>query len=203
MQTAEVTPKFKGKKDEQEIATEAFNVMRATGRFFPKTAPIRASLASLGGYFASTRGERSAEEWQAEVSRIIRLNGGVFVVEEIDDTAYAVTTLEGTPPAAATTDGEHVLAQRFTEPKPAPERPSEPIRRAKVAHISDVAETELIGGPPASIDTADFAEVDLVMPEETAVVPELKRSRPRWRPRRVRGRWSRMWPTSTTTLWER
>ncbi len=157
MQTAEAspTPKFKGNKEEQKVAADAFNVMRAMGRFFPRAAPIRASLSSLAGYFASTTEDRSAEDWQTEIDRVIRLNSNVFGVEEIDDATYAVTTVEGTPPPPPQEDGEHVLAQRFMDPQPAPERPATPVKRAKVAHISDASEPELIGGPVAD-EEEDF-----------------------------------------------
>lgn len=161
MQTAQVTstPTFKGKKAEQAIAADAFNVMRATGRFFPNTAPIRVSLASLAAYFAATRVDRSAEEWESEIARIIRLNSDVFVLEQIDDALYATTTLAGTPPAVAQTDGSHALAQRFTDPKKLPDRPAQVVKRAKVAHIQDVSESALVGGPPAESVEADYPEV--------------------------------------------
>ncbi len=167
MQTAEAspTPKFQGSKEEQQIAAETFNAMRATGRFFPHTAPIRASLSSLAGYFSSTKGDRSVEEWQSEIDRVIRLNSGVFGVEEIDDATYAVTTLDGTPPSPPQGDGEHVLAQRFMEPMSAPERPPTQVKRAKVAHIADVSEPELIGGPPVEAE----GELPATMPETLPV----------------------------------
>ncbi len=161
MQATDVisTPNFKGKKAEQAIAADAFNVMRATGRFFPRTAPLRASMASLGAYFAATRGDRSAEEWASEVSRIIKLNSDVFSIEEVDDTTYATTTLAGIPPSASQVDGSHELAQRFTEPKARPERPASTIKRAKVAHISEAFETDLVGGVSITAPEAEDSRV--------------------------------------------
>ncbi len=160
MQATEVTPtpSFKGKKADQEIALDMFNVMRASARFYPKTAPVRASLSSLGAYLAATRGDRSAEEWQADVERIVKANGAVFGIEEIEDTRYVTTTLQGTPPAPPVVDGEHVLAERFAEPKQAPERPAQPLKRAKVAHLPEISEPELVGGPSVSDDDDQEAE---------------------------------------------
>ncbi len=176
MQATEVTPKpsFKGKKADQEIALDVFNVMRASARFYPKTAPVRASLPSLGAYLAATRGERSAEEWQADVERIVKANSAVFGIEEIEETRYATTTLQGTPPAPPAVDGEHVLAERFTEPKQAPERPAQPLKRAKVAHMPEITETELVGGPSVSDDEeleAEAVAADAPEIEEAAEEP--------------------------------
>ncbi|MGA7671227.1 MAG: hypothetical protein WBW04_12455 [Nitrolancea sp.] len=182
MQATEVTPKpsFKGKKADQEIALDVFNVMRAAARFYPKTAPIRASLSSLGAYLASTRGEHSAEEWQADVGRIVRANAAVFGVEEIDDVLYATTTMQGTPPAPPVADGEHLLAERFTEPKQAPERPAQPIKRAKVAHLPEVSEPELIGGPSVSeVEASEADDFEVVEPEaEVAIEEPVQRAAP-------------------------
>ncbi len=176
MQATEVTPtpSFKGDETEQKIAADAYDVMRATGRFFPKTAPIRASLSSLGGYFASTRGDKSADEWQVEIERIVRLNPAVFAIEEIDETGYAVTTLEGTPPFAHQADSEHVLAHRFTEPREAPERPARPVKRAKVAHIPEVGETELVGGPAVESAELEAEEIEEYSVEEEAAEPAVE-----------------------------
>lgn len=176
MQTAEVSPApvFKGTKADQSIASDAFNVMRATGRFFPKTAPIRASIASLAQYFASTRSDRSAEQWQTDVGRIVRLNPGVFSVETIDDVAYVVTTLAGTPPQSLESDGAHELAQRFVEPKPMPERLAETVKRAKVAHVPEPSVSELVGGPPLRAFEEPVTEAEAETAEEEFAEPELE-----------------------------
>ncbi len=164
MQATEVTPtpSFKGKKADQEIALDVFNVMRATARFFPKTAPIRASMSSLGAYLAATKGEHSAEEWQASVEKIVRANGAVFGVEEIEENLYATTTMQGTPPSPPRIDSEHVLAERFTEPKQVPDRPKQHLKRAKVAHLPEVSEPELVGGPSVS-ESEEMEAEDLAM----------------------------------------
>ncbi len=170
MQTAEVisTPSFKGKKADKEIALDAFNVMRASGRFFPSASPIKVPITSLGEYFASTRGEQTAEEWTAAIGKIIRSNSDVFGLEEIDDTVYATTTLSGKAPTTPVSDEIHVLAQRFTEPTEAPERPAQTFKRAKVAHLREVPSTELVGGP-----AVESLEVDGEIAEEIGFDDEI------------------------------
>lgn len=170
---ANPTPTFKGKKADKEIATDAFNVMRAMGRFFPKTAPIRASMESLCAYFASSRGEKSAEEWETVISKIVRQNAAVFGVEEVDDTVYVITTLAGEAPTSPTPDEDHLLAQRFAEPKQAPERPPKPVKRAKVAHLPEVVDAGLVGGPAVEPIESQYEQAGaadfIAVPESEAI----------------------------------
>ena len=149
MQTAEARsePTFAGSKKDQAIAIDTLNVIRATGRFFPKTAPLRASIPSLAAYFASTHGERSVEEWTTHLEKIVRLNPEVFRVEVIDEVAYAVTTSMGIAPTPPVIDESHLLAERFVEPRPIPAEQIEARKRARVAQIAQQEESELVGAP--------------------------------------------------------
>jgi hypothetical protein len=155
MQTAEARsePTFAGTKKDQANAIDALNVMRATGRFFPKTAPLRASISSLGAYFASTHGERSAEEWAVYLEKIVKLNPEVFHLEQIDNVAYLVTTSEGVAPVPQVVDESHLLAERFAAPRPIPVEQLEARKRARVAQLAQSAASELVGAP--SLDISD------------------------------------------------
>lgn len=157
MQTAEASsePKFAGTKKDQAVASDALNVMRATGRFFPKSAPLRASVPSLAKYFAATHTERDEESWATHLLKVAKANADVFQIEEIDDVTYLVTTWAGASPVAAVVDESHVLAERFTEPLPFPAEPPAPRKRAKTAQIVEPAAEALIGGPAAESDDVD------------------------------------------------
>ncbi len=128
MQTTEVTPRpqFTGSAEDQAAAAEVFQIMRAMGRFYPANAPIRASLESLAGFMASRNPSRSAEEWRAELDRILTENATVFAREEREGQILFVTTQAGVPPVPQPeVDQAHTLARRFEEPMPLPERPPE------------------------------------------------------------------------------
>jgi len=181
MQTAEASsePKFAGTKKDQAVASDALNVMRATGRFFPKSAPLRASVPSLAKYFASTHTERDEDEWVTHLLKVAKANAEVFQIEEIDDVTYLVTTSAGVPPTPAAVDDSHVLAERFAEPRPFPAELPEPRKRAKTAQIIEPVATELIGGaaPDVSdIEVAKEAEHDVELPEPVAEAPVAARS---------------------------
>ncbi|HVX30626.1 MAG TPA: hypothetical protein VHA53_09125 [Nitrolancea sp.] len=171
MQTAEASsePKFAGTKKDQAIAGDALEVMRATGRFFPKSAPLRASVSSLASYFAKTQAERSEEEWATQLVKIARANPEVFQVEEVDGETYLVTTSAGVAPTPPVVDDSHILAARFVEPRPFPTEPVEPRKRAKTAQIIEPAESELIGGPAFEEPEPEF---DVLVAEHEAVETE-------------------------------
>ena len=93
-------------------------------------------------------------------------------------------------------DGEHVLARRFSEPSRHLSGAAQPVKRAKVAHISEPAEPELIGGPAVDPDE---------MPE---FAPEMIAADDADAERAFRGggqgasrtwTWSLTWATSTTS----
>ncbi|HEX7104020.1 MAG TPA: hypothetical protein VF201_15355 [Nitrolancea sp.] len=163
MQTAEASsePKFAGTKKDQAVASDALSVMRATGRFYPKSAPLRASVPSLAKYFAATHTERDENDWTTHLLKVAKANADVFQIEEIDDVTYLVTTAAGAAPTPAVVDDKHVLAERFAEPRPFPSEQPEPRKRAKTAQIVEPAAAELIGGPAVDIDVDDEIETEV------------------------------------------
>jgi hypothetical protein len=183
MQTAEVRPEpqFAGSDEDQQIAREIFRAMSGMGRFFARSAPIRASVESLGGYMASRDKSRSAEAWSGEIARVLSLNPTVFDVEEVSDQAIASTTQSGRAPSAqALNDREHTLANRFMEPRPArPRARPAADRRARprptpgmeIAQpsVSPEFEEALIEDEIASLESV-FAPVEQVE-QSSEVVP--------------------------------
>lgn len=167
MQTAEVVPEpqFAGSEEEQQFAREVFRLMRASGRFFPVSAPIRTSLESLVAYFASRHPDRPAEEWPAVLDRALTLNEQVFLREETESGVIFATTAAGrAPEQRVEVDASHTLARRFEEPVPLPERPAEAEERPSV-------EEEAISEPEA-VTAASTAPV--VEAEEAVVEPAVE-----------------------------
>ncbi len=173
MQTAEASsePKFAGTKKDQAVASDALNVMRAMGRFFPKSAPLRASVPSLAQYFAATHTERDEADWAAYLLKVAKANTDVFQIEEIDDVAHLVTTSAGVAPTPAVVDHTHVLAERFTEPVPFPAEAPEPRKRAKTAQIVEPSAEELIGGPVPADEIEEEIETGLEASDVEAETP--------------------------------
>jgi len=187
MQTAEARsePTFAGSKKDQANAIDTLNVIRATGRFFPKSASLRASISSLGAYFASTHGERSAEEWSTYLEKIVKLNPDVFLLEQIDDVAYLVTTYDGVAPVPQVVDESHLLAERFAAPRPIPVAQLEARKRARVAQLAQAEASELVGGPSVEVVDDEMDEVELgaaedllVASAEVPVIAEEQREEP-------------------------
>ncbi len=171
MQTTEVRPdlQFNGSPEDQEVAAEAFQVVSALGRFYARTAPIRASLESLAGYFASRHKERPADEWGAELDRVLSANPSVFLREETDSGVVFVTTREGTSPVPASpADQTHSLPSRFTEPLPMPEPPPVARRRAEV--IAPTPEPSPVSIPEIEPELLTEQPVEVV-PEPVEVAP--------------------------------
>lgn len=124
MQTAEVSPspQFNGSENDQQAAQQLFQTMRGMGRFFPRYAPIRATVSTIAEYLASRNDERDTESWTAAIERLAELNPDVFDLEELDGAQYIITTQDGLAPAKRpVTENIHSLARRFAEPKPRPE----------------------------------------------------------------------------------
>lgn len=171
MQTTEVRSdlQFIGSPEDQAVAAEAFQVISALGRFYARTAPIRASLESLAGYFASRHKERPASEWSVELDRVLSANPSVFLREETDSGVLFVTTRGGTPPIPATpADQTHSLPSRFTEPVPIPEPP--PVTRRRAKAIAPVPEPSVVTVPEIEPEVVAEQPVE-VTPEPVEVAP--------------------------------
>lgn len=169
MQTAEAAskPQFVGTEDEQRMAEEIFQALSTMGRLFPRSAPIRSPLSALAEFYASRHGERSAEEWSAEIDRVLSMNPDVFLREEAEGRVVFATTREGRAPVTEEEPvSEHTLAQRFQEPVPLPEQPKvfEPRRRPDL--VGDTLVTE-----PADVVIPEITEEAAEpLPEEPAEI---------------------------------
>lgn len=175
MQTTEVRAdlQFTGSKEDQQIAAEAFQVISALGRFYARTAPIRASLDSLAGYFASRHKERTIDEWRGELDRVLSANPSVFLREETDSGVFFVTTREGTPPGPVSpADQLHSLPSRFTEPLPAPVSP--PVTRRRAAVVPPEPEPAEVAVPEVAPEAVEeyAAEAEIEPAEEIPAEPE-------------------------------
>lgn len=176
MQTAEVTPQpqFEGSDDERRIADEAFQALRVMGRFFPRTAPIRAPLDSLAAFFASRHPERSAEEWRSVLERALAANTAVFARQDIDGQVMVVTTLSGQAPTLEPqVDLTHTLARRFEEPVPVPERAAEPRPRPRRPAAEELIPTEE-APPGVEVEVEVFEPVPGQVVEAIAEEPSVE-----------------------------
>lgn len=183
MQTAEAItqPQFGGSADEQRVAEEAFRTIAVMGRFFPRTAPIRVRLTVLAEYFATRRSERSADEWRAELDRVLTANPDVFAREEVaDGEVVYVTTAHGQSPLRqAVPSSTHTLSRRFQEPIPVPEQPVTTVRRRRPSSAEEEliaaleAEEAALEGPQVAIEVEEFEPEMSEDIEVTAVAPPL------------------------------
>jgi hypothetical protein len=166
--TAEqVRPEFKGTKKQQQIAEKAFEVTRATARFFSPVSPINVPLKALAEFIATSDGgdpDTVAETLDAALAE----NDHVFVREERDGEIFFVTTRSGLPPVPdESVDESHSFAKRFSDPPPVPEN-APPPRRSKME--TPVAETG--EGTDESISVEEYAEeTEALEPEPAAPEP--------------------------------
>lgn len=161
MQIAEAPsiPRFEGSDDEQQTAGAIFQAMRGMGRFFARTAPVRASVDVLAGFMAAKQPERDAAAWAVEVARVVALNPAVFDVQQVNGQTFAVTTPGGQAPSVmAQVDTQHTLTQRFAQPRPAASRAWTSGRRAVQAEA--IREPEDVFPPAPSVSTPAVDEFD-------------------------------------------
>ncbi|HET7574854.1 MAG TPA: hypothetical protein VFJ99_07040 [Solirubrobacterales bacterium] len=112
---------WQGSADEQDLASRAFDLVRAHGMFVSDYAPIRVTLASLAGALGSD---------QDAVRAAVDANLQVFAIEQRDDVTLVVSTRLGHPPIEMVVDTKHSFEERLLTPQPAPERP---LRTEKAA----------------------------------------------------------------------
>jgi hypothetical protein len=173
MQTTEVRPnlEFNGSQEDREVAAEAFQVISALGRFYARTAPIRASLDSLAGYFAFRHKTRPVAELGAELDRVLSANPSVFLREETDAGVFFVTTREGIPPVPeAPADQTHSLPNRFAEPVPVPEPP--PITKRRAESVVPIPEPGQIQEPEIEPEEVEEQVAEAV--PEPVMVPTVE-----------------------------
>lgn len=123
MVAEQTTPEiaWQGKKAEQELASRAFELIRAHGMFVSDYAPIRVTLESLA----------EALDTDADAVRAaVDANTQVFAIEQRDEATLVVSTRLGHPPIEMVVDTSHTFPERLLTPEPAPERP---LRTEKAA----------------------------------------------------------------------
>ena len=76
-------PNFKGSRDQQALAEQVFQIMKAQGTFFAADAPIHQTLGNLADFFAAQRKADPATVAQ-EIEAALSENGAVFGREERD-----------------------------------------------------------------------------------------------------------------------
>lgn len=115
---------FSGSAKEQEIASAAFNVLRARGMFMSDNSPIRVLKSQLVEYLTSTVGAS-----EKDIDAAFAANEVVFgTVESADGELFVVTTRDGYAPTEAPEGMSHSLQQRLMTPEPKPEKPAMPVR---------------------------------------------------------------------------
>ena len=120
-------PTLAGSKREKELAGRILSLLLARGMFMAANASIKVSLTSLVDYLSS-QGEADA---RARLEAAVAANPEVFVIEEIADEQYLVTTRQGRAPADIQPAARHTFATRFLTPRPKPARPTAPRPRPR------------------------------------------------------------------------
>lgn len=147
---------FAGSARAQELAEQAFNVLRMRGMFMSNNAPIRVPLDSVKAFLTSQAGAS-----EAEIDEALGANPEVFGVETVDGVAQVVTTREGKSPLAVDAPNTHTFASRFHTPLPKPE-----------VVVAPKPERAKIDPSWASFSIADYADlVDLDEDEDEAPAP--------------------------------
>jgi len=179
-------PSFQGSEEEQRLAAQVWALLRATGRFFPETAPIRAPLSALVDYFAQTDPSHSAPEWEAQIRQSVQQNPHVFILEDDAETGttFVITTRAGRAPTPQPeVDVAHMLPRRFQDAPPAtavrPRRAAPtpaPAETTKVAAetITPVAETVV---DPLALDEATLERLII---DELSQSPEIAHFGDQW-----------------------
>ncbi len=164
---------FGGDSEQQKIALEAFNVLRAQGRFMADNTPIRVSLPSLAAYLKQAVG---ADE--AAVTVALRASSSVFTLEEDDEGQLVViTTRRGVAPLPSRETTEHDFKRRFMTPSPKPATPPPPpVERPRVDPNWSALEGLLEGEDEEETDEADELAVadDELEAVEESVEPEVE-----------------------------
>ncbi|MFN8502914.1 hypothetical protein [Kouleothrix sp.] len=107
-------PSFTGNAEQQALAEQVFQIMKAQGSFFAVDAPIRQTLANLADYFATQRKADRAKLAQ-EIDAALSTNTAVFAREQQgDDVIYVVSRLGAYRPRQD--DNKHMFKQRLYEP---------------------------------------------------------------------------------------
>ncbi len=168
MLTVEVA--FSGTAEQKRVASAAFDVMRAHGRFMAIDMPIRVSLESLVG-FLNRDGSSMVEE---KVEAALAANPDVFAIEHLEEQTLITTTRTGRAPRDRFVDLDHTFSKRFLTPLPKPVQPAQPARvRPRVDPSwatfdpSKAASDEF---EDLDIAAAAAAELERLMPEVQQII---------------------------------
>ncbi|MBS1966605.1 MAG: hypothetical protein JST60_12455 [Chloroflexi bacterium SZAS-1] len=108
-------PTFTGNAEQQALAEQVFQIMKAQGAFFANDAPIRQTLGNLAEYFAGQRkADRATVTQELEVA--LNTNNTVFTREEQgEDVSYVISRLGAYRPRRD--ENTHMFKQRLYEPE--------------------------------------------------------------------------------------
>ncbi|HEX9369601.1 MAG TPA: hypothetical protein VF897_01290 [Roseiflexaceae bacterium] len=108
-------PTFAGSAEQQALAEQIFQLMKAQGSFYAADAPIQQTLDNLADFFAAQRKADRARVAQ-EIDTALSTNDSVFTREERgDDVIYVISRLGAYRPRQE--DTSHMFKQRLYEPE--------------------------------------------------------------------------------------
>lgn len=124
------TISFSGSKKVQQVASRAFDVLRARGMFMSDNAPIRVRKDELVAFLVDSAGASASDAGKA-----LSENSEVFAIETNDEGIdIVVTSRLGKVPGGEDDGLAHTFAQRLMTPEPKPAKPAVPVReRVRVA----------------------------------------------------------------------
>ena len=157
---------FSGSANEQEHASQLFQLLQSAGRFMAIDSPIRLSLDAAAEFFASKGVTRE------QLLAAVVANPKTFHLDESGESPIIVTTRTGSFGGARKTDRTHDFAARMMTPTPKREIADSTLRpRPRMDSnwsIFDVQTTDL----DARSTTAAPAGFTLTEPVEEAIAEE-------------------------------
>ena len=184
---AEAELTFAGSPKERDIAKKVFQALVARGRFMSDNAPIRVPVTQVAAFLDA----QEIKGGETKVRAIAEDNPGVFLLEDVGDTMFIVTTKAGRTPILSDPPSTHSFKQRLMTPKPKSAAPVIPVReRAQIderwktltiplASIeADVDYEEEFIEPAAIIDAGTIEEIIVVEPEPEVVTGPTARTIP-------------------------
>lgn len=115
---------FSGSEQAQEVASRAYDVMRARGMFVADNAPIRVKKEDLVAFLTA-----SGDVSPSDVDEALTGNPDVFAVEANGEGGEVViTTRMGKAPSLDAATNGHTFVNRLMTPEPKPTTPVAPVR---------------------------------------------------------------------------
>jgi hypothetical protein len=107
-------PTFAGSAEQQALAEQVFQIMKAQGSFYAVDAPIRQTLGNLADFFAAQRKADRGKVAQ-EIEAALKSNNAIFAREEQgDDVSYVISRLGVYRPR--NDENTHMFKKRLFEP---------------------------------------------------------------------------------------